>query len=297
MIAVIIPTLNEEEAIESVVRGFPSNYQDHDVKVHVVDGGSTDKTVEKAEEAGAEIIRQVRGGGKGNGVSQALKQVDADIYVMIDGDGTYDPAEMSRLVDPLIDGNAEHVIGRRSNRETGAIPVFNRLGNYLFNLITRVSTGEKIYDMLSGYRAFTRESLKHTGFTKPGFGIETEMTFTAVENNLPIEEVPISYRERTGNSKLHPLKDGWRIINTIVWSIRDMNPLKFFSSISLILFIISLYPAFLTVKQKITEGIITNPGTAITAGVLVILAVQFMIFGLLADQVKNVEKRLRNRVD
>lgn len=297
MIAVLIPTLNEEEAIESVIKGFPDEYRGHEIKVYVVDGGSEDRTLEIAENAGTEVIHQIRGGGKGNGVSQALKQVEADYYVMLDGDGTYDPAEMGKLMDPLLNGSAEHVIGRRSNRENGAIPLFNRIGNYVFNFVTRLTTGEKIYDMLSGYRAFTKESLAHTGFTQPGFGIETEMTFTAVENDLPIREVPISYSERKGNSKLHPLKDGWRIVNTIIWSIRDMNPLKFFSTISLLLLLVALYPAYLTVRQKLSTGLITDPGTAITAGVLVILAVQFMIFGLLADQIKNIEKRLTEKVE
>lgn len=296
MIAVIIPTLNEEEAIESVIEGFPDSYRDHDVGTYVIDGGSEDRTCEIAEDSGATVIKQRLNGGKGNGVRQAFEEVDADIYVMIDGDGTYDPEEMSKLVDPIIDSNAEHVIGRRSSREKGSIPRINLLGNYVFNLITRITTGRNIHDMLSGYRSFTRESLRYTDFTRPGFGIETEITFTALENNVPIEEVEISYREREGDSKLHPLKDGWRIANTVLWSVRDMNPLKFFSVISALFVLASLYPAYLTIQQKFSEGIIQNPGTAIAAGVLVILAVQFFIFGMLADQIKNTEKRLRNRL-
>jgi glycosyltransferase involved in cell wall biosynthesis len=297
MIAAIVPTLNEEEAIAEVIEGLPGSYRGHDVEVHVVDGGSTDRTVERAEGAGANVIHQRRSGGKGNGVSQALAEIDADIYVMLDGDGTYDPGELGKLLDPVIDGSAEHVVGRRSNRERGAIPRLNLLGNYLFNLVTRVSTGEEIHDMLSGYRAFTRESLKHTDFTRPGFGIETEMTFTALENNVPIEEVEISYMEREGQSKLNPLSDGWRIVNTIIWSIRDMNPLKFFSTISVFILLLAVYPSYLTVRQKLATGYIQDLGPALAAGVLLILAVQFLVFGMLADQVKNVEKRLRSRIE
>ncbi len=295
MIAIIIPALNEEEAIESVIEGFPASYRNHSMETYVIDGGSTDGTQELAESAGAKVIKQRRGGGKGNGVSQALEEIDADIYVMIDGDSTYDPKEIDRLVDPIIEGEAEHVIGRRSDREKGAIPRINLVGNYVFNLITRLMTGKDIRDMLSGYRAFTRESLEHTHFTRPGFGIETEMTFTALENHVPIKEVEISYGNRKGNSKLHPMRDGWRIINTIIWSIRDMNPLKFFSTISLLLLVLAAYPSYLTIQQKLSEGIIQHPGTAIAAGVLAILAVQLFVFGMLADQIKNVEKRLRNR--
>lgn len=296
MIAAIIPTLNEEQAIEEVIKGFPPEHKDHEVRVYVIDGGSTDQTPEIAEKAGATVLEQRLNGGKGNGVKQALEEVEADIYVMLDGDGTYDPSEFDKVLEPILGDQAEHVIGRRSNREKGAIPRFNRLGNYVFNLVTRLTTGENVRDMLSGYRAFTRESLEYTDFTQPGFGIETEMTFTALENNVPLEEVDISYHRREGDSKLHPLKDGWRIINTIVWSIRDMNPLKFFSSISLLLFLLALYPAYLTVQQKMATGYIQDLGPAIAAGVLIILSVQFLIFGLLADQIKNTEKRLRNRL-
>lgn len=296
MIAAIVPALNEEEAIAEVVEGLPETRQNHEVKIYVVDGGSTDSTVEKAEEAGAQIIHQKLSGGKGNGVRQALEEVDADIYVMLDGDGTYDPGELGKLVEPILAKRAEHVIGRRSKREKGAIPRLNLLGNYLFNMVTRVTTGEKIHDMLSGYRAFTRDSLRHTDFTRPGFGLETEMTFTALENNVPIEEVEISYSERKGDSKLRPFQDGWRIINTVIWSIRDMNPLKFFSSISFLLLVLASYPSYLAIRQKLQTGFIQDLGPAIAASVLIILAVQFFIFGMLADQVKNVEKRLRNRL-
>lgn len=294
MIAIIIPTLNEEEAIQQVIEGFPENYRGHELQKYVVDGGSTDRTVELAEEAGATVLKQRLAGGKGDGVRQALNDVDADIYVMIDGDATYKPSELGKVLDPVIDGDAEHVIGRRKDREPGAIPALNRVGNRLFNYITSFTTGVKVHDMLSGYRAFTKESLDYTATTQPGFGIETEMTFTAIENNVRLKEVPISYEERRGQSKLHPVKDGWRIINTIIWSIRDMNPLKFFSTAALAMFILASYPGYLTVMQKLEEGVIVNLGPALFASLLAIVGVQLFIFGLLADQIKNVEKRLRN---
>lgn len=296
MIAAIVPTLNEREAIEGVVKGLPESYSGHEVKVYVVDGGSEDGTRELAKSEGAEVLEQQLGGGKGNGVREALEKIDAEIYVMLDGDGTYDPGELGKLVDPLLEGEAGHVIGRRSNRENGSIPWLNLAGNYVFNLVARLTTGKNVHDMLSGYRAFTRDSLKHTDFTRPGFGIETEMTFTALENNVKLEEVEVSYTEREGDSKLHPFKDGWSIFNTIVWSIRDMNPLKFFSSISILLLLLASYPSYLTLRQKLLTGYIQDLGPAIAAGVLIILAVQFLIFGLLADQLKNMEKRLRNRL-
>lgn len=297
MIAVIVPTLNEEKAIRDVINAFPDSYRDNEIECFVIDGGSSDSTREEAREAGATVIEQKLDGGKGNGVREALKTIEADFYVMIDGDGTYDPREVGKLLDPLLDREAEHVIGWRNNRDKGAIPLFNRAGNRIFNIIASVTTGRQVHDMLSGYRAFTRDSLRHTDFTRPGFGIETEMTFTSLENNLPVKEVEISYSNRKGESKLHPLKDGWRIFNTIVWSIRDMNPLKFFSSISLLIIILGLYPAYLTVAQKIITGRVRDLGPPIAAGVLLILAVQFFILGMISDQLKNFENRMRYRFE
>ncbi|PSH02247.1 MAG: TIGR04182 family glycosyltransferase, partial [Nanohaloarchaea archaeon QH_8_44_6] len=273
MIAVIIPTLNEEETIKSVIEKFPESYRNEKLEIYVIDGGSTDKTRKIAERSGAKVLRQRLSGGKGDGVREALEQIEASIYVMTDGDGTYEPEEIGKLLNPVLENEAEHVIGSRTRREKGAISKLNLFGNKIFNLITRLSTGKPIKDMLSGYRAFTHESLNHTAFTRPGFGIETEMTFSALENNVPMVEVPIKYSKRdiNGESKLHPVKDGWRIVKTIIWSIRDLNPLKFFSVSALILLLLASYPAYLTVSQKLRTGFIQDLGPALFASVLIIL--------------------------
>jgi dolichol-phosphate mannosyltransferase len=296
MIAVIIPTLNEEEAIKQVIEGFPRKSHGHEVNLHVVDGGSTDETKEIVENSEAELIKQKLRGGKGNGVKQALEEIDSEIYVMIDGDGTYEPEELDKIVKPLVNDRAEHVIGRRSNRSEDAIPKLNLLGNYVFNFAVRVSTGKDIHDMLSGYRAFTDYSLKYTDLTEPGFGIETEMTFTAIENHVPIEEVEISYDERKGESKLNPISDGWRIISTITWSIRDMNPLKFFSAVAAIFFTLSVYPAYLITSQYFANGRIVDLAPGLVASILVIIGLQLLIFGMMSDQIRSREKRLKSRI-
>lgn len=290
----IVPTLNEEDAIGEVIDGFPSTYRGLQLKVFVVDGGSTDDTVEIARDKGAEVISQRLNGGKGDGVRQAVSEIDANYYVMIDGDGSYKPEEVGKVLDPVIDSEAEHVIGRRIEQHPESIPRLNKFGNRLFNTVTRFTTGEEIYDMLSGYRAFTNYSLSYTEFTRPGFGIETEMTFTAIENNLPVKEVNISYLRRKGESKLNPVSDGWRIFKTIVWSIRDMNPLKFFSSASLVFFMLAIYPLYLTAQQWLTHGEIRDTAPGLLAGVLAIVGVQLLIFGMLSDQVKTLEKRMKD---
>lgn len=297
MIAVLIPTLNEENAIEEVIRDFPESYGEESIEIYVIDGGSTDATFERAENAGAEVLNQTLNGGKGDAMREALETIGADYYVMIDGDGTYDPSEVDKLLEPLIDGRAEHVIGLRKDREKGSIPLFNRIGNRFFNRLTSFATGKEVNDMLSGYRAFTKNSVNYYGFTSPGFGIETEMTLSTLEANLPVEEVEISYSERIGESKLNPVEDGWRIFKTLLWSIRDLNPLKFFSWSALLLLTLAIYPSYLVFQQKLTTGRVQDLGPVIFSALLIILAVQFLIFGMLADQIRNAEKRLRNNFD
>lgn len=296
MIAVIIPTLNEEKAIKEVLNDFPDECCGEEVKLYVIDGGSKDSTVEIAEENGAEVIYQRLTGGKGDAIREAIEKIDSEYYVTIDGDGTYDPEELEKIVRPMVDKEADHVIGRRITKEPGAIPLLNRGGNKLFNIFATFFTGKSIKDMLSGYRGFTRESLHNTAFTRPGFGIETEMTLTAVENNIAVKEVPISYTKRKGNSKLNPISDGFKILKTLAWSIRDISPLKFFTASSLFLLLLSVYPSYLVIHQKLATGRIQDLGPAIFAGFLIIIAVQLLIFGLLADQIKNVENRLRSRI-
>jgi dolichol-phosphate mannosyltransferase len=290
MIAVIVPTLNEEPGVAEVVQGFPESYRDEVIEVYVIDGGSADSTVEEAREAGAVVMEQRGEGGKGDAVEQALNSVEADYYVLIDGDGTYEPGEVGRLLDPLMDGEAGHVVGVRSDR--GNISAVNRMGNRLFNVLASLATGRKVTDMLSGYRAMTAESLRSTPITRPGFGVETEITLSVLENGVSMEEVEVSYSERMGESKLRPGRDGWRILKTAVWSVRDLNPLKFFSFAAVFMLLVAAYPSFLVFEEKLVTGRVQSLGPVVFSAMCIILAVQLLIFGLLADQLKNVEKRL-----
>lgn len=294
MIAVLVPTLNEGKGIEEVLDAVPEEVSGKKTKIYIIDGGSTDGTVEKAEEKDAEIISQRMEGGKGEAVRQALREIDAEYYVMIDGDATYDPAEMEKLMAPILAGRAEHVIGRRKPVEKGALNRLNSLGNKAFNLMTRFLTGREVTDMLSGYRAFTKKSLERTSYSRPGFGIETEMTVSVLENNIPFEEVEVSYYRREGSSKLSPFRDGWRIAKTLAWTVRDLNPLKFFLLAAGVVLVIAIYPSFLTWEEKIVTGRVQSLGPIVFSAMLYILALQLVIFGMLADQMKNIEKRLRD---
>ncbi len=294
MIAAIIPTLNEEDAIEDVIEAIPEEIRGQKIETYVIDGGSKDATRRIAEGAGATVVEQYYRGGKGAAVRQAFDEIDADIYVFLDGDGTYDPAEMGKIVQPVLDGEADHVVGSRlENREEGSITLFNLAGNKLFNALVRKIYGAPIRDMLSGYRAITQEAVERCPVFREGFGIETELTIQSLENNIRVAEVPITYKRRKGDSKLHPLGDGFRIMGTILWMVRDTRPLQFFSGISLFFLLLALYPGYLTVKQKVVEGVISNIAPPLIASLFLIFALQTFLFGLIADQQRRMQNLVR----
>jgi dolichol-phosphate mannosyltransferase len=209
----IVPTLNEAPTIGEVVTSA-QRLVDH---VFVVDGGSSDETSQIAVRHGASVIHEARRG-KGWALRTAFATVDADIYVTIDGDATYDPCEMSALLEPLLQDKADMVVGSRllGKCETGAISWLNRLGNHLFTFLTTVGR-TTLTDTQSGYRALTRGCLEQFDLMAEGFEIETELTLQALHHGLRILEVPITYRYRRGTrSKLHAMRDGYRIAKTIL---------------------------------------------------------------------------------
>lgn len=296
MIAAIIPALNEAAAIGDVVREVPDEIKGERVETYVIDGGSDDGTREIAREAGAEVIDQYYRGGKGAAVRQAFDEIDAEVYVFLDGDGTYDPAEMDEVAGPVLAGEYDHVVGSRlENREKGAITRLNLMGNWLFNMLVRRIYGADIRDMLSGYRAVSRELVERTPVFRDGFGIETEMTIQTLDADFRIHEVPIRYARRQGSSKLSPFRDGMRILGTIIWMFRDTRPMLFFSLLSLVFLLLGLYPGMLAVNQKLSQGVITNVVPPLVASVCLLFALQTFLFGLIADQQKKVLKTLHRR--
>lgn len=217
MIAAIVPTLDEEDAIGGVLDAMPSSIQGERVEVFVIDGGSADDTMAIARDRGVTVMEQSYEGAKGAAVQEALDEIDADVYVFLDGDGTYDPAEMSRLVSPVLSGEADHVIGTRfKGRERGALSRFNLVGNLLFNRMTSLLTGDHVRDMLSGYRALDGDHVHSMDLWEDGFGIETELTFRTLHSRGRLVQTPITYSRREGSSKLHPVRDGARIFATIL---------------------------------------------------------------------------------
>ena len=216
-IVCIIPTLNECDTVVEVIH----KAQQFTPHIVVVDGHSNDDTCERAKVAGAKILYQ-EGKGKGWALRTAFSQLKSDIYVTIDGDATYDARELINLVQPIIDGKADMVVGSRLKgcMEPGSISKVNKIGNNLFNfLINSIFNGE-ISDSQSGFRAITDHAVRQLNLTSQGFDVETEITIKALKAGLRIKEIPISYNRRRGTkSKLRSFEDGSKILKTIFASI------------------------------------------------------------------------------
>lgn len=232
-VCVLVPTYNEASTIEAVVRGFRDQGFDD---VLVMDGGSEDDTRERARAAGARVETQ-RGEGKGQAVRESLEYIHRPVVLMIDGDMTYRPDQADRLLEPIAEGRAEHVIGNRfGDLKPGAMTRLNRVGNYLMNRSFAWIHGSAFDDILTGYRAFTRESLERFSLTADGFGIETEMSGQCVEHDIDVAVVPITYQPRPDDSEtnLHPIFDGGRIFWWIYRLSRRTNPRFYFGFLALV---------------------------------------------------------------
>jgi len=224
-VTVLVPTYNEEATVAEVIGGFlTQGFED----VFVIDGGSDDKTQKVAKEAGARVLEQ-SGTGKGQAVREAVHEhIELPYVVMIDGDGTYLPGEVDRVLDPLEEGS-DHVLGNRLGNP-GAFTHLNYVGNHIFNLEFAVAHGSWLGDILTGYRAFTLESARRLTLTEEGFGIETEMCAEALGDGQTVETVDITYRERPEDSqeKLHPVVDGARIGYVVYKTTRRTRPWFFY---------------------------------------------------------------------
>jgi glycosyltransferase (TIGR04182 family) len=239
---VLIPTYNEEPTIAEVTEGFLQQGFDD---VLVIDGGSDDDTQRVAEEAGARVVEQ-SGSGKGQAVREALHEhLGRPYVVMIDGDGTYLPEEVNRLLEPIDDG-ADHVLGNRLGNPE-AFTRLNYIGNHIFNFEFALAHGEYLGDILTGYRAFPLEAARELTLTEDGFGIETEMCAEAVGAGQRVDTLDITYRQRPEDSeeKLHPVLDGARIGYVVYKTTRRTRPAFFYGVPMFVLFMISTVIAYL----------------------------------------------------
>ena len=288
-VCVLVPTYNEAETIGAVVTGFvEQGYED----VLVVDGGSADGTRDIARDAGARVVEQ-SGTGKGQAVREALQRyVERPYVLMLDGDSTYRPEEAERLLEPLRSGAAEHVIGNRfANMQPGAMTRLNRMGNGVINRSFAVIHGRNLVDILSGYRAFTLESVNKLHLRADGFGIETEMSVECVKHDVRTDVVPITYEPRPADSEtnLRPFRDGAHIIVTLYQMAKTNNPLFYFGSVGSLSTILGLCLAVYVGYEWFVDGI-SHEVLAFLAGSAVLFGVQLLMFGVLSDMIVAVNR-------
>lgn len=287
-IAILIPCHNEELTVAEVVAGFRAELPQ--AEIYVFDNNSTDHTVERARAAGATVFFEPRQG-KGFVMQSMFRRVEADVYVMVDGDGTYPAAEVRRLIDPILKDEADMVVGSRlrpgTSSEFRSVNRWaNRLVLWLLNSMFRV----KLTDILSGYRAFNRKFVKTIPVFGGGFEIETELTIKAVARGFRIVEIPTTLRARPqgSHSKISLFRDGFLILNTILALFRDYKPLTFFGTTGLTLIALSLVPALSLIMEFTKQRAMARP-------VLAVLAVGVFLCGLLSFAVGLVLHSIARR--
>jgi glycosyltransferase involved in cell wall biosynthesis len=231
-ISVLIPAYNEEKTIGKVVKDFKKQLPE--AKIYVCDNNSNDKTAEISEKTGAYVLKENRQG-KGYAL-QKLLIIKSDIYVMVDGDDTYPAEKVKNLIQQIIENKADMVIASRKKFNSGVVRNF---GNFLISKLLNLFFKQKLHDALSGYRAFNHNLIKNLNLISKGFGMETELTIKAIENNFEIIEIPIDYRARK-ESKLRTYKDGIIIIGTLINSFIHYHPIKFFAMVTIIFIIAGL---------------------------------------------------------
>lgn len=292
-IAVLIPCYNEAKTIGKVVEEYKKALPNS--KIYVYDNNSTDKTGEIAKAAGAIVKKEPRQG-KGNVVRSMFRDVEADCYLMIDGDGTYPAKSAKKMCDMVLDDGADMVIGDRlsstyfKENKRRFHGMGNRLVRFLINLIFR----SHIKDIMTGYRAFSRDFVKSYPVLSKGFEIETEMTIHALDKNFYIMETPVDYKDREegSESKLNTISDGIKVISTIARLFEEHKPMLFFGLLSLLLLVISLIMGIPVVVDFFKTGEVLRFPTLIVAGFLLIIATLSMMCGIILQVVVRKHKEL-----
>jgi glycosyltransferase involved in cell wall biosynthesis len=283
-VAVLVPCYNEERAIAKVVADFRAALPN--AAIYVYDNNSTDGTVEAAAKAGA-VVRRESHQGKGYVVRRMFNDIEADIYVLVDGDATYDAPSAPAMIDKLVGERLDMVVGSRVDREEAAYRRGHRAGNLMLTGFVAHIFGRAFTDILSGYRVFSRRFVKSFPILSGGFEIETELTVHALELELPVSEVATPYFSRPAGSasKLSTWHDGFRILRTILKLYRAERPLPFFGAFGVALAIMSIglaIPVFITYVQ---EGLVPRLPTAILSTGLMLLAFLSIAVGLILDTV------------
>ncbi|MFP5392730.1 MAG: glycosyltransferase family 2 protein [Gammaproteobacteria bacterium] len=283
-IAVLVPCYNEAPTIAGLVRDFQRSLPH--AHIHVFDNNSRDDTVRLARAAGAHV-RSVPLQGKGNVVRRMFADVEADVYIMVDGDDTYDAAAAPGLVERLLEEGLDMVVGSRVSDEAEAYRFGHRFGNRLLTRCVASVFGRSFTDMLSGYRVFSRRYVKSFAAHATGFETETELTVHALELRMPVAEVPTVYKSRPEGSvsKLHTYRDGARILLTILRLVRSERPLAFFSSAALACMLLSLGLAVPLLQTYAATGLVPRLPTAVLCTGLSLFGIILLTCGFVLDTV------------
>jgi glycosyltransferase involved in cell wall biosynthesis len=294
-VAVLIPCYNEEAAIATVVTDFRRVLPD--AAIYVYDNASSDDTFAVAESAGAIVASEPRRG-KGNVVRRMFADVEADVYVLVDGDDTYEAAAAPDLIRRLRREQLDMVNAARERSDAAAYRRGHRFGNSLFSNLISTVFGHQFDDILSGYRILSRRFVKTFPAMASGFEIETELTVHALELRMPVAEVMTRYKERPdgSESKLSTFRDGFRILRTIIHLVKEERPLAFFGGAFLVLVLLSVVLAYPLVLTYIDTGLVPRIPTAILSSGIMVLAFLSLTCGLILDTVtrgRREAKRLR----
>lgn len=294
-IAVVVPCFNEEVAIGRVVHEFRRALPGADV--YVYDNNSSDRTIEVAAAAGA-LVRRESQQGKGHVVRRMFSDVDADVYVLVDGDATYDAASAPAMIDRLLGENLDMVVGCRVHHEAEAYRPGHQFGNALLTRFVSYLFGTRFTDILSGYRVFSRRFVKSFPALSKGFEIETELTVHALELNMPVAELntPYGARPEGSMSKLSTYRDGIRILRLILSLYKHEKPMHFFGIAATVLALISLALAFPIVLEWMRTGLVPRFPTAILSTGIMILAFLSLTAGLVLETVTRGRQEIKRLI-
>ena len=291
-IVALIPCLNEEATIENTILNFKTACPG--IEIYVCDNGSTDRTVAIAKKNGAEVIHEKKRG-KGSAVDRLFQTVNADIYVMVDGDNTYNLNTLKNVLTLMVKEKADMIVGVRKAKNLNAFPAGHQFGNKLFNSIIQLCFGRGITDVLSGYRVLSNRFIKNYPNLAQGFDIEVEMSVHALEINCKIIETDIEYFQRPLNSesKLRTFSDGFKILSRILLLLLDNKPILIFLNIALIILLISigiLTPIFIF---WLNNGIVPRMPTFILGLILIIISFINLFFGIVLESISRQRKEIK----
>ena len=291
-IAVLVPCYNEGATIAAVVRDFRESLPDS--VVYVFDNNSSDDTIELARTAGA-VVREERNQGKGHVVRRMFADIEADVYVLVDGDDTYEAKAAPELVSKLLHEGLDMVTARRVHDSSAAYRPGHMFGNRVLTGLVGAIFGSRVSDVLSGYRVFSRRFVKSFPVLSRGFEIETEFTVHALELDMPQAECATRYSQRPAESesKLNTWRDGFRILLTIVQLLKEERPLGFFSSIFFVLALLSVILAWPIVTEFLATGLVPRIPTAILSTGMMLLAFLSLVCGLVLDTVTRGRRELK----